>query len=125
MTNRDEEALIKTADFQQKQLKLSLLQLSSSLKCLRCMMRMARLLKMFKTQQEAVNYSNQLDYKTMVFDKDKQSYLYPKNNFEVYHGSNGLINALPTKKQQLNFLRLGRILVLFLWIMAGRFGQII
>ncbi len=98
MTNRDEEALIKTDNFQQKAAQAISAAAIEFFKVFEVHDENGKIIKMFKTQQEAVNYSNQLDYKTKVFDKDKQSYLYPKNNFEVYHRSNGLINAFPTKE---------------------------
>jgi N-acetylmuramoyl-L-alanine amidase len=103
MTNRDEEALIKTANFQQKAAQAISAAAIEFFKVFEVHDENGKIIKMFKTQQEAVNYSNQLSYKTMIFDKDKQSYLYTKNNFEVYHRSNGLLEAFPTKEAAIKY----------------------
>ena len=105
MTNRSEEALIKTADFQQKAAQAISNAVIEFFKVFEVHNENGKVIKMFKTQQEAVNYSNQLDYTAKVFDKDKQTYIYINSKYEVYHRTNGLLNSLPTEESAINYAK--------------------
>ena len=103
MTNRSEEARIKTADFQQKAAQAISTAVIEFFKVFEVHNENGKVIKMFKTQQETVNYSNQLDYTAKVFDKDKQTYTYINSNFEVYHSYLGLLKAFPTEQSAINY----------------------
>jgi len=103
MTNRDEEALIKSADFQQRAAQAISNAVIEFFRVFEVHDENGKIVKMFKTWQEAVNYANQLDTTAKVFDKDKQTYIYTNSKFEVYHRTNGLLKALPNEAAAIRY----------------------
>lgn len=103
MTNRYEEARIKTADFQQRAAQAIANAAIEFFKVFEVHNENGKILKTFKTQQEADNYAKQLSYTAKVFDKDKQTYLYTNDNFEVYHSSLGFLKAFPTQQSAIDY----------------------
>nr|WP_263324807.1 cell wall-binding repeat-containing protein [Neobacillus sp. Marseille-Q6967] len=105
MTNREEEARIKTADFQQKAAQAISNAVVEFFKVFEVHNENGKVMKTFKSQQEAVNYASQQAYTAKVFDKDKQTYVYTNGKFEVYHRTNGLLNTLATEETAINYAK--------------------
>ena len=105
MTNRSEEARIKTADFQQRAAQAISNAAIEFFKVFEVHNENGNIIKMFKTQQEAINYSNQLNYSAKVFDKDKQTYVYTNSNFEVYHTTLGFLKDFPTEQSAIDYAK--------------------
>ena len=105
MTNRSEEALIKTADFQQKAAQAISNAVIEFFKVFEVHNENGNIIKIFKTQQDAINYSNQLNYSAKVFDKDKQTYVYMNSKFEVYQRQIGLLKDFPTEESAIDYAK--------------------
>ncbi|MGG7619611.1 cell wall-binding repeat-containing protein [Bacillus coreaensis] len=105
MTNKEEEARIKTADFQQRAAQAIADAAIEFFKVFEVHDDNGKILKMFKTQQEAINYANQLSYNARVFDKDKQTYTYTNSRYEVYHRTNGLLKTFATEELAVNYAK--------------------
>ncbi|WP_413306994.1 cell wall-binding repeat-containing protein [Bacillus sp. 1P10SD] len=103
LTNRDEEAMLKSADYQQRAAQAIANAVIEYFKVFEVHDENGKIVKMFKTQQEAINYANQLNYTAKVFDKDKQSYTYTNSKYEVYHRTNGLLKSLPTEESAITY----------------------
>ncbi|WML41230.1 N-acetylmuramoyl-L-alanine amidase [Neobacillus sp. OS1-2] len=103
MTNRDEEALLKSAAYQQRVAQAIADSVTAFYKVFEVHDENGKIIKTFKTEQEAVNYANQLGTTVSVFDKDKQTYTYLNSKFEVYHRTNGLLKALPTEAAAIDY----------------------
>lgn len=105
MTNKEEEARIKSADFQQRAAQAIADAAIEFFKVFEVHDDNGKIVKMFKTQQEAINYANQLSYNARVFDKDKQTYTYTNSRYEVYHRTNGLLKTFVTEELAVNYAK--------------------
>lgn len=105
MTNKEEEARIKSADFQQRAAQAIADAAIEFFKVFEVHDDNGKIVKMFKTQQEAINYANQLSYNARVFDKDKQTYTYTNSRYEVYHRTNGLLKTFATEELAVNYAK--------------------
>lgn len=103
MTNREEEALIKTSDFQQRGAQAIAAAAIEFFKVFEVHNSDGKVLKTFKKQADAISYASTLNVSATVFDKDKQTYIYSNSKYEVYHRTNGLLGGAPTERSAIDF----------------------
>lgn len=103
MTNKEEEARIKTADFQQKAAQAIANAVIEYFKVFEVHNENGKVMKTFKNKDEAIKYAKAQTYKARVFDKDKQEYIYPANDFEVYQRENGFLKAFASEEEAIAY----------------------
>jgi N-acetylmuramoyl-L-alanine amidase len=102
MTNQQEEARIKTADYQTKAAQALAKAIVSYFKVFE-VYRDNTKLATFTVKQDALNYATKQSGFIQVFDKDNQTYIWDNANFLVYHKTGGIIKSFPTEQDAISF----------------------
>jgi N-acetylmuramoyl-L-alanine amidase len=102
MTNPQEEARIKTADYQTKAAKALAKGIINYFKVFEVYKENSKIAT-FKTKTEAINFASKQNGFIQVFDKDQQSYIWDNSNFQVYHKSTGLLKSFGTQEEAIAF----------------------
>jgi N-acetylmuramoyl-L-alanine amidase len=93
MTNKEEEARIKTSQYQWNAAKALAEAVKNYFKVFEVYNSKGERLALFKTSTEAINFAKKQTELVRVFDKDKQIYIYTNARYEVYHKKNGYISS--------------------------------
>jgi N-acetylmuramoyl-L-alanine amidase len=93
MTNKEEEARIKTSQYQWNAAKALAEAVKNYFKVFEIYDSSGKRLALFKTSTEAINFAKKQTKLVRVFDKDKQIYIYTNARYEVYHKKNGYIGS--------------------------------
>lgn len=104
MTNREEEALIKTTFFQQKGAQALADSIINYFKVYEVFDATNKKLKTFKNKADAITYAESVKSTVTVFDKDKQTVIFSTlPNFKVQHQTRGILSEFPTLDDTINF----------------------
>lgn len=103
MTNRDEEARIKTAEFQWAAAQAIADAAINFFQVFEVHDDNGKIIKMFKTQQEAITFASQQAENMRVFDKNQQAYTYSNVRYEVYHRTNGLMKSFASEANAVSY----------------------
>jgi N-acetylmuramoyl-L-alanine amidase len=104
MTNPQEEARIKTTDYQTKAAQALAKGIINYFKVFE-VYRDSTKLATFKSKEEAINFASKQTGNIKVFDKDQQSYIWENANFQVYHKKNGLLKSFATQEDAIAFAK--------------------
>jgi putative cell wall-binding protein len=102
MTNRDEEAQIKTASRQQVAANAVAKGVIDYFKVFE-VHKDGKRIATFKTKDEAISHASKQQGVIQVFDKDQQKYVWENSRFEVYHKVNGYLSAFATEQDAINY----------------------
>lgn len=102
MTNPQEEARIKTADYQTKAAQALAKGIINYFKVFE-VYRDNTKLATFTANQDALNYASKQSGYIQVFDKDRQTYIWDNANFQVYSKTGGIIKSFATEQDAISF----------------------
>ncbi|MGY3715236.1 cell wall-binding repeat-containing protein [Sutcliffiella cohnii] len=103
MTNKDEEALIKTAAFQQKAAESIAQAAIQYFKVFEVFDQNDNKLATYTKREDAISFAQKQTKFVKVFDKDKQQFIYASDKYEVYDRLNGKIGEYFTEKDAVAF----------------------
>ncbi len=105
MTNKEEEKLIKTAQFQQNSAQGLATAVINYFKIFEVYDKDRNKLATFDKRDDALNYAKKETKYVEVWDKDKQQTIFTSDKFKVYDKLNGLLQEFFTEQDAINFAK--------------------
>ncbi|TYS59975.1 hypothetical protein FZC74_07420 [Sutcliffiella horikoshii] len=105
MSNKDEEKIIKTSQFQQNAAQGLATAVINYFKIYEVYDKGRNKLATFDKKEDALNYAKKQTKFVEVWDKDKQQTIFTSDKFKVYDKLNGLVQEFYTEQDAINFAK--------------------